>query len=195
MGSLDKREFPSKEGIQWNRKMNMARVKYTVIFLSGIYPRRGAKTRRYFVFHKIFSTIIIPSSSTFSLIGSQICFSYGASIPCVLSAGYPSSSNWAAMPQVTPTDFDIAEYPFESPSNSSVEVRVSYYRTWAGPYRVHQAIHTSLPSSHSITNLCWSMTKSRSPGWKLKSFSNCIHRVSKRFLPRMVAFSEVKRPK
>ena len=35
------------------------------------------------------------------------------------------------MPQV-PAEFDIAEYPFGSPSNSSVEVRVYYFRVSAG---------------------------------------------------------------
>ncbi len=160
--------------------------------------KNGLKSPLFILHHKnIFSTITIPSCSNFSLIGSQLSFLYGARTPCVLSAGCPSSSNWVAIPQVTPTDFDMAEYPFGSPSNSSVEVRVSYIIiiSRARANCLCCEIHASLPSAHSITNLCWSITRSRSPGWKLKSNFSCSHRVSKRFWPFMLAFWEVKRPK
>ena len=76
-------------------------------------------------YYTVFSTILIPSRSINSLMGSQISFSYGARIPGVLKAGRPSSSNWVATPHVTPTDFDMPEYPFGSPRSSSVEVIVS----------------------------------------------------------------------
>ena len=86
----------------------------------------GLKLKRFSLnYYTVFSTIVIPSRSINSLMGSQISFSYGARIPGVLNAGRPSSSSWVATPHVTPTDFDMAEDPFGSPKSSSVEVIVS----------------------------------------------------------------------
>lgn len=104
------------------------------------------------------------------------------------------------MPQVTPTDLAMAEWPFGSPRSSSVEVIVSC-PSQAVSIAIHHLragtdigrILTRLPSCHSTTNLCWSITKSLSPGWKLMSNSSSAQRVSKR-LPRRVAALSVNRP-
>lgn len=76
--------------------------------------------------HRVFSTILMSSFSRRLRIGSQTSMEYGARTPGLLKAGWPSRSSWVAMPQVTPTDEDIAEWPLGSPRSSSVEVDVSY---------------------------------------------------------------------
>ena len=56
--------------------------------------------------------------------GSQISVLYGVRMPGVFSVGSPSGTNWVAMPQVKPADFDVPDYSFRSPNSSNAEVEV-----------------------------------------------------------------------
>ena len=62
------------------------------------------------------------------------------------------------------------------------------------PKNMIKNFHTSVPSAHSTTNLCWSMTRSRSPCSYFINLSSWAQRVSKRFPARGLTGSDENSP-
>ena len=95
------------------------------------------------------------------------------------------------MPQVTPTDFDIAEYPSGSPSNSSVEVKMSWtVESVQQSYKDHMLADINLFAIFPLNNE-FVLEHHKIPLTRLeaKQFSNWPHRVSNKLPPRIVASS------
>jgi len=138
------------------------------------------------------STIVMPSSSNRSRRGSHISLVYGTSTPG--EERVPSRTICVAMPQGMPTVRAIAECPSGAPYASSVDVMICCPQFSECFRFVHMKAsresipitraRTSVPSTRSTTNLCCSMTRSRSPGTYVMSVSRRAQSVSSRLLPR-----------
>lgn len=151
----------------------------------------------YFNVYTAFSTSSIPSRAIPSLIGSQISLLHGARIPGLLSAAWSFSRSWDVMPQVMSTDSAMAEYLLGSPNSSRVLVVVSYLQIWSVMVLFNFLVkwrNTLLPCSYSTMNLCWSMTRPRSWGLKLRSCASWWQSMSKTFSSLIVTCSSESRP-